>query len=47
MVYNKCDRIGVEELKEFKDMYPEAVFISARTSNGIEELKEKISSILF
>ncbi|MBQ7351685.1 MAG: GTPase HflX [Clostridia bacterium] len=47
MVFNKIDNLESDEIDTIKIEYPNAVFISAKQSIGIEELKEKIISVLF
>ncbi len=42
-VFNKIDKISEEKLNFLKQRYPEAVFISALSGEGIEALKERIS----
>ncbi|MCD1293758.1 GTPase HflX [Methanocella sp. CWC-04] len=47
---NKCDRIGEEELEErcdaIKHLAPSPVYISARTGEGLDDLKSAISKYL-
>lgn len=43
LVYNKCDKLSNDELEELKSSNPNALFISARTNNGIEELKARLA----
>lgn len=47
MVFNKIDRISSQDQENLKTSYPEAVFISAGQSKGIDTLKDKIIEILF
>ncbi len=42
-VFNKIDKISEEKLNFLKQRYPETVFISALSGEGIEALKERIS----
>lgn len=42
-VFNKCDLLNDEELRSLSLKYPEAVFISAQSGYGVEELVELIS----
>jgi GTP-binding protein HflX len=46
MVYNKCDKLNDNDLLELKNSL-NGIFISARTNNGITELKEAIEKLLF
>jgi GTP-binding protein HflX len=45
-VYNKCDLLGPEELRRLQASDPPALFISARTGAGREELLEAIAARL-
>ena len=47
MIFNKCDKASGERVKEIKEKYPNAIFISAKTSLGIQELKDEIIVQLF
>lgn len=42
-VFNKCDLLNDEELRSLSLKYPEAVFVSAQSGYGVEELVELIS----
>lgn len=42
-VYNKIDALTSEELDHLKRLHPQAVFVSALTGEGLDELKERIS----
>lgn len=42
-VYNKIDALAPEELEHLKRLKPQAVFVSALTGEGLDELKERIS----
>ncbi len=44
MVINKIDIVEESDLEEMKKKYIDAIFVSAKTGKGIEELKEKIVS---
>ena len=46
MVYNKIDKVAEETIEELKSA-GNAVFISAKTGKGIEELKSQLEKILF
>jgi GTP-binding protein HflX len=45
-VFNKIDRCDPDTLAQLRTDYPDAVFVSAITGDGIEELKQKIITIL-
>lgn len=45
-VYNKCDLLGSEELRRLQASDPPALFISARTGAGRDELLEAIAARL-
>jgi GTP-binding protein HflX len=47
MVFNKVDKVDGETLSELRNEYVNAIFISAKEAKGIDELKEKIISVLF
>jgi GTPase len=46
IVINKIDRAAAETLRTLHAGYPDAVFISARTGKGIEQLRVTIESML-
>ena len=46
MVYNKIDKVAEETIEELKSA-GNAVFISAKTGKGIEELKSQLEKMLF
>ena len=46
-VYNKIDKLSDDDLKALKKQHKDCVFISAKTGEGVDELKEKIANILF
>ena len=46
MVYNKCDKLSAEQLLELKKTH-QGIFISAKTNDGIAELKENLEKLLF
>ncbi|HEY9471038.1 MAG TPA: GTPase HflX [Propionibacteriaceae bacterium] len=46
VVINKIDRAAPETLRTLQANYPNAVFISARTGRGIEQLRATIESML-
>jgi GTP-binding protein HflX len=45
-VINKSDVIGEQALKRLTNLYPDAVFISALKGLGLEELLERIGSLV-
>ena len=45
-VYNKCDLLGPDELRRLKAADPQALFISARTGEGRDDLLEAIAARL-
>jgi GTP-binding protein HflX len=45
-VYNKCDALTPEERRRFQEQEPDAVYISALTRQGVDELVETIASRL-
>ena len=45
-VYNKCDLLGPDELRRLQASEPQALFISARTGAGRDELLEAIAARL-
>jgi GTP-binding protein HflX len=45
-VYNKCDRLSPDELRRLQTQDPSALFISAVTRQGLDELTETITSRL-
>jgi len=47
MVFNKCDRISGEDRLLVESKYPNAVYISAKNSNGIDILKDRLEKVLF
>jgi GTPase len=46
IVINKVDAAAAEALSMLEASYPDAVFVSARTVKGIEELRQTIESLL-
>jgi GTP-binding protein HflX len=46
IVINKVDRAAAETLRVLRASYPDAVFVSARTGSGIEQLRSTIESLL-
>jgi GTP-binding protein HflX len=46
LVFNKIDRCDPDTLTQLRTDYPDAVFVSAITGNGIEELKQKIMTMI-
>jgi GTP-binding protein HflX len=47
LVFNKIDRLVLQDLDNLKKIYPEAVFISALKRTNLDILKEKIYKVLF
>lgn len=47
MIFNKCDKASGERMEEIKAKYPKAICISAKTNQGIQELKDSIMAQLF
>jgi GTPase len=45
-VYNKCDLLGPDELRRLKLAAPDALFLSAKTGQGREELLETVAARL-
>ncbi|BAL80860.1 GTPase HflX [Caldisericum exile] len=45
-VFNKIDKIGEEPLKYLQSIYKDAIFISAKESIGIDQLKERLANML-
>jgi GTP-binding protein HflX len=46
IVFNKSDLVSEDDLMALRGLQPDAVFVSARTGAGIEELRERISALL-
>ena len=46
IVINKVDRAAAEALSMLQTSYPDAVFVSARTGKGMEQLRATIESLL-
>jgi len=46
-VFNKIDLLPNEEIEIIKSRYPDFIFVSAKTKEGIEELKKTIKEILY
>ncbi|MDM4762548.1 GTPase HflX [Galbitalea sp. SE-J8] len=46
VVFNKADLIGPDDRLVLRGLEPDAVFVSARTGEGIEELQERIAAVL-
>jgi 50S ribosomal subunit-associated GTPase HflX len=46
-VFNKIDRVSPELLQGLKQRYPDAVFISAVATIGIETLRERIEEFFY
>lgn len=45
-VFNKCDELSPVKLRALKKRFPDAVFISAKTGEGFDDLFEKVESAL-
>lgn len=45
-VFNKCDELSPVKLRALKKRFPDAVFISAKTGEGFDDLFEKVESSL-
>ena len=45
-VYNKCDALTAEERRRLQEQEPDALYISALTGQGVDELVETIASRL-
>jgi GTPase len=45
-VFNKIDRCDPDTLTQLRTDYPDAAFVSAITGDGIEELKQKIITMI-
>lgn len=45
LVFNKCDLLSNEELSAMKQRHPDAIFCSAKTRFGIDELIHRISTL--
>jgi tRNA modification GTPase len=46
LIANKTDKLSREEIEQFQNHFPEAIFISALKKDGIEQLKEKLLSLV-
>lgn len=46
-VFNKIDLLGKEEIAILKKQYPDVIFVSAKTREGIDELKKVMKEILY
>ena len=46
LVFNKIDRCDPDTITQLRADYPDAVFVSAVTGDGIEELKQKIVTMI-
>ncbi|WP_041446543.1 GTPase HflX [Pseudothermotoga thermarum] len=47
IVFNKIDLVSPEVLEKLTTIYPEAVFVSAKTGKGIDEFLQKVTEKLF
>ncbi|QCR19611.1 GTPase HflX [Agrococcus sp. SGAir0287] len=46
VAFNKADLVGDDELLVLRGLVPSAIFVSARTGRGIDELRERIAELL-
>lgn len=46
LVFNKIDLLSDEELSRLRDLYRDAVFISAKTGRGLPELLERVYELI-
>ncbi|MCM8772845.1 MAG: GTPase HflX [Candidatus Omnitrophica bacterium] len=46
-VFNKIDLISKEEIEMMKNQYPDAIFVSAKTKEGIDNLKKVLKESLY
>jgi GTP-binding protein HflX len=46
-VFNKIDAVDADTIAGLKLRYPDAVFISARKGDGLDDLKDQIEEVLF
>ena len=46
LAMNKADKLGPEKLKQLKNAYPEAVFISAQKRENLQDLTERADLLL-
>ncbi len=46
LVLNKTDMMDANQIREMRSEYPEAVFVSAEQSIGLDELEEKIEEMI-
>jgi GTP-binding protein HflX len=46
IVFNKADVVGDQGMRRLANLYPEAVFVSARTGSGLDELLARIGELV-
>lgn len=46
LIANKTDKLSSDEIQKFRQHFPDAIFISALKKDGIEQLKEKLLSLV-
>ncbi len=46
LVFNKCDAASPEQLVRLRALAPEAIFVSARTQSGVDELRDRVAERL-
>lgn len=46
LIANKTDKLSSDEIQQFQHHFPDAIFISALKKDGIEQLKEKLLSLV-
>lgn len=46
LIANKTDKLSSDEIQQFQQHFPDAIFISALKKDGIEQLKEKLLSLV-
>jgi tRNA modification GTPase len=46
LIANKTDKLSSYEIQQFQQHFPDAIFISALKKDGIEQLKEKLLSLV-
>lgn len=46
LIANKIDKLSIDEIQQYQQHFPDAIFISALKKDGIEQLKEKLLSLV-
>lgn len=46
LVLNKVDRMDTNQIREMRSQYPDAIFVSAEQSVGLDELEKKIEEMI-